>query len=179
MKYLYYPGCSLRSTGRAYEESMLAVFEALEIELTELKDWNCCGATAYVSIDEMEAFSLAARNLVLAEQQQTNGQTDLVAPSSACFLVLTKTQRYLESYPEVNKEVTAALAKADLHYQGKTKVRHPLDVLMNDYGIDRIAKKVKLPLKGFKVACYYGCQVVRPFKTFDDPYFPTTMDSLV
>ena len=63
MKYLSYPGCSLRSTGRAYEESIITVFKALEIQHEELKDWNCCGATSYVSIDETDAFALAARNL--------------------------------------------------------------------------------------------------------------------
>jgi len=94
MKYLSYPGCSLRSTGRAYEESIVAVFKALEIQHEELKDWNCCGATSYVSIDETDAFALAARNLALAELQSAEGTINLVAPCSACYLVLSKTERY-------------------------------------------------------------------------------------
>ena len=101
MKYLSYPGCSLRSTGRAYEESLVAVFQALEIQYEELNDWNCCGATSYVSIDEMDAFALAARNLALAEMQSSETTINLIAPCSACYLVLSKTERYLEDYPDV------------------------------------------------------------------------------
>jgi heterodisulfide reductase subunit B len=63
MKYLYYPGCSLKGTNRAYEESVLASFQALGIPVEELEDWNCCGATAYMAVDEMKSFALAARNL--------------------------------------------------------------------------------------------------------------------
>jgi heterodisulfide reductase subunit B len=182
MKYLYYPGCSLKSTGRAYEESLTAVFNALDIPFEELNDWNCCGATSYVSIDETQAFALAARNLALAEEQSasTNGhKVELIAPCSACFLVLTKTQHYLHNYPDTNKKVVSALAEVGLRYDGKVNVRHPLDVLVNDIGIEKIRKAVKTPLKGMKVASYYGCQIVRPFKTFDDPMYPTTMDTIV
>ncbi|HTP12417.1 MAG TPA: CoB--CoM heterodisulfide reductase iron-sulfur subunit B family protein [Bacteroidota bacterium] len=179
MNYLYYPGCSLHSTGRAYEESMLAVFKALEIPLNELEDWNCCGATSYFSIDETEAFALAARNLELAENQSGNGSAQLVAPCAACYLVLTKTQHYLTNYPEIKNKVNEALKTVGMNYEGKTKVRHPLDILTNDYGIEKVAKHVKTPLKGVKVACYYGCQVVRPFALFDDPLYPTSMDRLV
>lgn len=179
MNYLYYPGCSLHSTGRAYQESMLAVFKALEVPLQELDDWNCCGATSYFSIDETEAFALATRNLELAENQSGNGDANLVAPCAACYLVLTKTQHYLTTYPDIKKKVNDALDTVGLHYEGKTKVRHPLDVLVNDYGLENIAKRVKKPLKGLKVACYYGCQVVRPFALFDDALYPTTMDRLV
>jgi heterodisulfide reductase subunit B len=179
INYLYYPGCSLHSTGRAYEESMLAVFRALEIPLEELDDWNCCGATSYFSIDETEAFTLATRNLELAENQSGNGGANLVAPCAACYLVLTKTQHYLTKYPDIKQKVNDALDSVGLHYEGKTKVRHPLDVLVNDYGLENIAKRVKRPLRGLRVGCYYGCQVVRPFAVFDDPLYPTTMDRLV
>jgi heterodisulfide reductase subunit B len=158
---------------------MLAVFKALEIPLEELSDWNCCGATSYVSIDETKAFVLAARNLALAELQSDNGTVDIVAPCSACFLVLTKTQHYLNNYPDINEKVESAMSKAGLHYHGKAKVRHPLDVLVNDYGLDKISKRVKNPLKGLKVASYYGCQVVRPFHTFDHSHYPESMDKLM
>ena len=179
MSYLYFPGCSLRSTGRAYEESILAVFRKLQIPLTELDDWNCCGATAYVSIDENRAFTLAARNLAIAERMQTNGGGDLMAPCSACYLVLEKTQHYMETDEGVKKEVTTALRRGGLDYRGTTKVRHPLDILVNDIGLDKIAKAVVHPMKGMKVCCYYGCQVVRPFETFDHAAYPVTMDRLV
>jgi heterodisulfide reductase subunit B len=182
MTYLYFPGCSLRSTGRAYEESMLAVFRALEIPLEELEDWNCCGATAYFSTDEHQAFAIAARNLAIGEiQAKVNGTgpVDIIAPCSACFLVLSKTQRYLAQYPEVYESVTSALKAGGLVYHGKVRVRHPLDVLVNDIGLKAVAAKVRRPLKGIRIASYYGCQMTRPFTTFDDPFYPTTMDSLM
>jgi heterodisulfide reductase subunit B len=181
MSYLYFPGCSLRSIGRPYEESVLAVFRKLDISLKELEDWNCCGATAYVSIDENRAFTLAARNLALAEKMQNNGGPggDLMAPCSACYLVLEKTQHYMKTDEGVNREVTAALHRGGFAYRGTTKVRHPLDILVNDIGIERIAQSVVRPMKGMKVACYYGCQVVRPFQTFDHAAYPTTMDRIM
>ena len=179
MKYLYYPGCSLRSTGRAYEDSILSVFRALDIPLEELNDWNCCGATSYVSIDETDAFALAARNLALAEQQSQDDSINLMAPCSACYLVLSKTERYVEDYPEVGEKVNATLDRAGLRYTGRVNVRHPLEILVNDYGLEQISKRVKHPLKGLKVASYYGCQVVRPFSSFDHTHYPETMDRLM
>jgi heterodisulfide reductase subunit B len=179
MKYLYYPGCSLRSTGRAYGESLEAVFKALEIPMEELDDWNCCGATSYVSIDETDAFALAARNLALAEQQSSDEKINLIAPCSACYLVLSKTERFLEDVPNVSAKINSSLNKAGLHYNGRVDVRHPIDVLVNDYGLENIAKRVKTPLKGVKVACYYGCQILRPYATFDDQYHPETMEKLM
>jgi heterodisulfide reductase subunit B len=183
-RYLYYPGCSLKGTGRAYETSLLAVFRALGVELLELDDWNCCGATAYMSVDEVKAFALSGRNLALAERQglldEARGvQVDLIAPCSACYLVLNKTQAYMSYYPKIGQRVSQALQAAGLHYKGSLRIRHPLDVLVNDVGLDEIALKVKTPLKGLKVAPYYGCQIVRPFATFDDRHNPVTMDRLL
>ena len=179
MKYLYYPGCSLRSTGRAYDESLLAVFKKLDIQMEEVNDWNCCGATSYFAIDEIDAFALAARNLVLAEQQSSEETINLIAPCSACYLGLFKTERFLEDVPEVSAKINAKLEKAGLHYHGRVNVRHPLDVLVNDYGIENIKKRVEIPLKGVKVASYYGCQVVRPYATFDNAYNPESMEKIV
>lgn len=71
MKYSYFPGCSLKGLGRAYEESLLPVMQHLGVELVELDDWNCCGATAYMSVDETKAAVLAARNLAIAEKACT------------------------------------------------------------------------------------------------------------
>jgi len=179
MRYLYFPGCSLRSTGRPYEESTLAVFKTLGIPLEEVHDWNCCGATAYMSIDETQAFALAARNLALAEQQDNSDVVNIVAPCAACFLVLTKTQRYLTQYEDVRRRVNDAIGTAGLHYVGRARVRHPLDVIVNDVGVEAVSKLVKRRLTNLRVASYYGCQIVRPFSTFDHPQYPTTMDTLV
>ncbi len=174
-QYLYYPGCSLRGTGKAYEESLLAVFKALDVELVELEDWNCCGATAYMSMDETNAFALAGRNLAIAEQSNM----DLLAPCSACYLVLNKAQRYIVEYPKVAKVLEHGFKAAGLSYKGTVKVRHPLDVLIHDVGLDYIKARIKTPLTGLKVAPYYGCQIVRPYATFDLMYYPVSMDKLL
>ena len=177
MKYLYFPGCSLKGLGRAYEESLLPVLRHLGVEVQELEDWNCCGATAYMSVDEMEAAVLAARNLALAEQQA--GSRDLLAPCSACYLVLHKVQHNIAQFPDVRSTVQSALDRARLRYTGRVQVRHPLDILLHDVGLDVIREKVVRPLRGLKVAPYYGCQIVRPYATFDDAFNPTTLDRLL
>jgi heterodisulfide reductase subunit B len=148
----------------------------LGMELAELNDWNCCGATAYMSVDEGKAAVLAARNLAIAEKA---GPEDLMTPCSACYLVLNKTKHNIADYPEINATVQRALGSAHLAYRGSVKVRHPLDMLVHDVGLDVVKEKVVRPLKGLKVAPYYGCQVVRPYATFDDAWNPTTMDRLL
>ena len=180
MKYLYYPGCSLKCTGRSYEESLLAVFDVLKLDYVELDDWNCCGATAYMAIDESKAFAIASRNLALAEKQFKNEkEINLIAPCSACYMVLLKTQNFLAHHKNEMEKIQIALKQSGLNYEGKVRIRHPLDVLVNDLGIKEISKNVKYPLKGIRVASYYGCQVVRPFTTFDDARNPVSMDEIV
>jgi heterodisulfide reductase subunit B len=176
MKFTYFPGCSLKGLGRAYEESLLPVMRHLGIELEELDDWNCCGATAYMAVDEAKAFVLAARNLALAEGQ---GSQALMAPCSACYLVLNKAKHAMEESEVMGARVRKALATGDLTYRGSAAVRHPLDILVNDVGLEAIRAKVVRPLKGVKVAPYYGCQIVRPYSTFDDQYNPVTMDRVL
>lgn len=176
MKFAYFPGCSLKGLGRAYEESLLPVMRHLGVELVELSDWNCCGATAFMAIDEAKACVLAARNLALAQQ---SGLAQLMAPCAACYLVLNKAQHYLQDYPAMKAAVDRALAAIDMHYTGDTPVRHPLDVLLNDVGLKAIKAKVTHPLTGLKVAPYYGCQIVRPYAAFDDQENPVAMDRLL
>lgn len=179
VKYVYYPGCSLKGTGRPYEESLLAVFARLGIEMPELPGWNCCGATSYMSVDESQSFALAARNLCLAEKQNGTSEVHLVAPCNACYLVHQKVQHYIREYETVGNVVKTALHESGLEYHDHVKVRHPLDVLVNDVGLDKIKQQVSRPLKGMKVACYYGCQIVRPYATFDDQKNPMSMDHLL
>jgi len=180
MSYVYFPGCSLKSTGRAYEESMVAVFAAIDQPLSELADWNCCGATAYMAISELKALALSARNLALAERQCQNAQkAEIVVPCAACYLGLNKANHYLSENGEVRGKIDQALKSARLEYSGRVRVRHPLDVLVNDIGLEKISARIKRPLTGIKVACYYGCQLVRPYAEFDDQHRPMTMDKLM
>ncbi|MFB0546203.1 MAG: CoB--CoM heterodisulfide reductase iron-sulfur subunit B family protein [Anaerolineae bacterium] len=175
MRYSYFPGCSLEATARSYAVSTEAVCKALGIELEELEDWNCCGATAFYSIDELLALSLAGRNLALAEKKGR----DLVVSCSGCYITLEKANATLRDYPALKAQVDEVLAEADLEYHGGVKVRHFLEVFINDIGLEAIKDNLKKELKGLKVAPYYGCQIVRPQLGFDDTEFPESMDNLM
>lgn len=163
MAYTYYPGCCMHAFARHCQESLFAVFDALGLELRELKDWNCCGATTYFSVDEHQAFALAARNLALAEQ----AGLDVVAPCNACYMTLKKAQDYLGRYKELRSKIEAALATIGLRYQGTARIRHPLEILVRDVGVKTLKARVKRPLRGWNVAPYYGCLLVRPYALAD------------
>jgi heterodisulfide reductase subunit B len=183
MKYGYYPGCSLEKNAVAYHQSAMAVSKPFGIEFVEVEDWNCCGATEYFSVDALPAYALVGRNLAIAQKQKLNGDgNQLIAPCSACFLNLKKTDHYMGASNDLNKQVNAALAAGGLKYDpGSVKVRHLLDIFVNDVGFDAIAGKVIKPLYNLKVAPYYGCLITRPAKTgsFDNAEYPTTMDDLL
>jgi heterodisulfide reductase subunit B len=183
MKYTYYPGCSVKATANLYQESIDSVMPALGVELEELDDWNCCGATAYMSVRELMSFAISARNLAMAEKFHR----DVVTPCSACYLVLNKTNQYFNDYPDMRKKLGIALEAGGLSYSGNIRVRHLLDILVNDVGLDKISELASRKLEGLNVAPYYGCQIVRPTnlscsedeKGFDDPDDPVCMDRLI
>ena len=172
--YTYFPGCSAEATAIPLGLSVPPVAKALDMELVELEDWNCCGSTPYWSVNKLEAASMAARNLALAEK----AGLDLVTPCSNCFVILHSTNDYLKELPAFREQVNAALAAANLEYGGEVKVRHLAEVFYTDVTPEAIAAKVTKPLKGLKVAAYYGCQLVRP-NGFDDPESPHSLDEIV
>jgi heterodisulfide reductase subunit B len=174
VKYAYYPGCSLEKTQRGYDESVREIFKALDQELIEIEDWNCCGATMYMSVRETVSLAVSARNLALAERMGL----DILAPCSSCFTILSKTNRILNQIPEMHRDVNEALAEGGLTYTGATRVRHPVDILMNDIGLDVIKSRFQRNLNGLRIAPYYGCQIVRPDKTFDDRENPILLDRM-
>ncbi len=173
--YAYFPGCSLKENSKHYEESILPVFRTVGAPLEELPDWNCCGATAYFSVDGDMAAAVSGRNLSLAEKEGK----DIVAPCAGCYLTLKKSNEFLKSGRAESMKIMAALREAGLDYRGGVAVKHPLEVLIKDIGLDAVRKQVVRRLGGLKVACYYGCQLVRPFTDFDDPDHPTTLDALM
>ncbi len=179
--YLFYPGCSMESSAKAYQASLEAICPALGINLQEIEDWNCCGATEYLSLDLLPAYSLIARNLALAEKQ-ANGNKTLMAACSACFLNLSKADHYMGEDKAFGKKVNEALAAGGLHYDpGQLVVRHLLDVIYNDIGLDKIKEKVVKPLTGLRVASYIGCMVPRPDynKKVSDTEHPYELDELL
>jgi heterodisulfide reductase subunit B len=94
-------------------------------------------------------------------------------------MVLTKAQHYIKEYDQIGRRILSALRSVGLDYTGRVRIRHPLDVLVNDIGIERVERQVTHPLSGLRVACYYGCQIVRPYCTFDDRHDPVTMGRLM
>jgi heterodisulfide reductase subunit B len=177
MKYSYYPGCSLESTAKEYDLSTRAVMEELGLELEEIKDWNCCGASAAETVSRLLSFVLPARNLALAEQ--ADGSRQVVASCSACYVNLRKVGEKTKHDPDLLDKINQALSVDGLAYKGTTEVRHLLDVIANDVGPQALADKVKLPLEGLRVAPYYGCQTVRPYSPFDKPDLPGSMDKVL
>lgn len=183
MKYGYYPGCSLERNAMAYHQSAMAVARLLGVDFVEVKDWNCCGATEYISVNLLPAYALVGRSLALAAQQRLNGsQNQLVAPCSACFLNLSKVDKYMSDDPELAQRVNLALAAGGLQYKpGSVQVRHLFDIVVNDVGLDAVAAKVSKPLYNLRLAPYYGCLIVRPNlnRQWDDPEYPTSLDRLM
>lgn len=175
MKYSYMPGCSLLSTARGYDTSARAVVRELGSELVELEDWNCCGANAIESVSYLLSVALPARNLALAEL----ANRELVTSCSSCFLNLFKVNHRLQREPPLRGRLEEILAAAGLRYSGKCRVRHLLDVIANDIGVQAVANRVERNLSGLKVVPYYGCQTVRPYGEYDGPYLPTSMDRLI
>lgn len=180
-KYLFYPGCSLSKNARSYYDSLMAIREPLGMDFEEVKDWNCCGATEYGSVHRLGSYALQGRNLALAEKQ-ANGTHTLAAPCSACYLNLAKAEHYFRTDGELAGKVNTALQSGGLHYTpGAIDVRHLLDIVFNDVGIDEIQRKVVRPLKGLRVASYYGCMIVRPDldKRMGSPEYPNVLEKLM
>ncbi len=180
-KYLFYPGCSMQRSARPYLDSLMAIRQDLDMDLEEVQDWNCCGATEYISVHRIPAYALVGRNLALASKQ-VNGTATLMAGCSACYLNLAKTDNYMRKDDDLHALVNEALAAGDLNYKpGTLQIRHLLDVIGNDIGLDSIARQVVKPLTGLRVAPYYGCIIVRPDPDgrFGNPEYPQLMDRLL
>ena len=155
----YFPGCCCSfGFNDAYYKSAIALGRKIGYELDEIEDWNCCGATYYKSISEEKAILASARNLAITEKKSN----ELTVTCSACFAVISKAaQRYGES-PDLRSIMDGALREAGLVYEGRVKVRHLLEVVFNDFKVSDLASKVVRPLKGLRIAPYYGCLILRP-----------------
>ncbi|HUV44437.1 MAG TPA: CoB--CoM heterodisulfide reductase iron-sulfur subunit B family protein [Dehalococcoidales bacterium] len=165
----YYPGCSLHGIAREYNESTEAVSEKLGVNLAELEDWNCCGASSAHATSNELALALPERNLRLAGQVGM----DLVVPCAACYSRLRAAEKELLAD-------TTTEGAAD-KYQGGFQVKHLADFFWEDVGEDVILPEVTRPLAGLSVVCYYGCLITRPPRVTDvtDPDNPESMDNLM
>lgn len=172
--YSYYPGCSLHSTGLEYGLSTRAVFQHLELELIELPNWNCCGASSAHSLNHTLGIALPARNLAIAQESGL----DLVTPCAACFSRMKNADYALRTDLEMRAKIETVVG---FQYTGQVAIRPGIAVLYEDCGIDQIQEMAKVPLTGLRVVPYYGCLLVRPphVTQFDDPDDPIVMTKLL
>jgi len=175
-RYAYFPGCSAETVSASYHLSTVETGAKLGVQFEEIEDWNCCGATPYTNIDELLAHALCARNLAIAERTGL----DVVAPCNACFKNLYHANEDLKKDPDLAEHMNFALEADGLKYGGTIGVHHLIHVFVRDVGLDAIKQKVTHPLKGVKVAAYYGCQLVRPDRNDGyDPAGPRYFEDLI
>ena len=173
MKYGYYPGCSLHSTGIEYDESFRAISERLGIELEEIEGWTCCGSSPAHVASHLLSIALPIRDLMLAEAA---GHTEVTIPCAACYSRFSKAQHETRKDPELAKDVEYVLGAP---YGGAVKPIHPLEILSGM--LPQIAGMVTREPLDLRVACYYGCLLVRPPEVtgFDDVEYPMSMDTIL
>ena len=173
--YSYFPGCSLEKMALSYNQSAMQTTKAVGVELQELEDWNCCGATTYFHVDELLAYTLVGRNLAMAEK----AGHDLVAPCSACFKNAYFANAYLKEDLDLANHINYALEADNLTFSGDIQVKHLMEVFVDDVGYEELQDKVSHPLQGLRVASYYGCQIVRPKKDHEDVENPRFFEDLM
>lgn len=174
MKYAFFPGCSLESTGWDFARSTRAVCRALGIELAEIPGWVCCGSTPAHAANKSLGLALPVLNL---QKARSMGLPVLTACAS-CYSRLRAANHAVQNDPNERSRVERITGRP---YDGGIEVRHLLDVLVNECGVEAIREKVRRPLKGLAVACYYGCLLTRPpgIVAFDDAEHPSSMDRLL
>ena len=169
----YYPGCALHGSSNDYEQSLRACLGVLDVQLGEIKDWICCGATAAHSLNHKLSLALPARNLAVAER---DGFKELFAPCPLCSMQLLKVKKAVGD-ERVRKELSE-IVEADV--RGESEVLNLIQ-MFEKIGVDRLKSAVKTPLQSITAACYYGCLLTRPPDVvhFDDFEQPSSMEAIV
>jgi heterodisulfide reductase subunit B len=175
LKVSYYPGCSLHGTGKEFDLSLKGVCKALGIELKEVDDWSCCGASSAHATNFKLSVALPARDLISAEKDDT---ADMMVPCAACFNRLKTTQHHLAKDASLKREVEEIIGDT---YRGTVTVRNAIDIFCSLAGLPAIRSKIIKPLSGLKPVSYYGCLLLRPpdVCTFDDCENPILLDDIM
>jgi heterodisulfide reductase subunit B len=175
VKYAFFPGCSLESTAWDFDKSTRALCKALDIDLVDIPGWVCCGSTPAHASNASLAVALPALNLKKAKDA---GFDQVAVACASCYARLRTANHKINNSSEERERAQRII---DATYDGSMKVRHILDILVNDYGPAQIRKRVTSALAGIRIASYYGCLLSRPpdVVAFDDPEHPTCMDKLV
>jgi len=174
VKYAFYPGCSLESTAWDFDRSVRAVCRALDVELEEIPEWVCCGSTPAHSSSASLAVALPVLNLQKAQQMGA----PVMTACASCYSRLRSANHKVQDDADERARVERL---TEAPYDGGVEVRHVLDVLLSDVGLEEISRRVTRPLAGLRVACYYGCLLTRPPEVvaFDDPENPRSMEELL
>ena len=186
-KVAYYPGCALEGSGGPYDRSTKAIVKELGLEMTELDDWNCCGAMEVKNVHPMLQTYMSARNMAIASEKM--GCDTVMAPCNGCYHNLKKAEYECATSAESMQTVQDLAKKADDPvYKGDVRTVHLLEWLMEELGPEGIKAKVKSSLKGIKIANNYGCMYTRPRQIFpekdqgpgsESSYKPHFMDDLL
>ena len=173
MNYGYYPGCSLTGTAKEFDSSVRAVLSKFNIKFDEINDWSCCGATSAHATSHLLSVALPAKNLLLAKKQ---GMEKVFAPCAACFNRLIVSQQELENNKNIKLKVEDLL---DEKYSSSPEVLNIVQ-LFHNIGLKEITAQKQADLSGLKIACYYGCLLVRPNDiSNDDTEEPHMMEEVV
>ena len=174
--YAYFPGCSAESTGLSFTKSTKYVTDRIGFKMDEIPDWNCCGTSAAKLTNHELGQALSARNLAIAEQME--GSPDVVAPCAGCYQALQNARRFVREN-DANRERIEEII--ELPYEGKARVVSLLEAFADGEVTEAVKSATLKPLRGLKVACYYGCTIVRPVndESFDDAENPQSMDELL
>ena len=174
MKIPYFPGCTLHSRAKGLDSSTRASLAALGVELNELPQWTCCGTVFPLALDNYMGMVAAAR--ILANSSREGGGK-LATVCSFCYHVLKRVNHAIKHNEEVRQKLNTYLEE---NYTGEVQVLHPLEICRQEVGLEVIKEKAANSLKGLKVACYYGCMLVRPAAEmqFDDPENPSIMEEI-
>ncbi|MGQ4832574.1 MAG: CoB--CoM heterodisulfide reductase iron-sulfur subunit B family protein [Candidatus Asgardarchaeia archaeon] len=184
MKLSYYPGCSLKSDYQNFEKTAIAVFKKFDIDLIELPRWNCCGTVFSLASDNLMNYLAPTRILIRAQEQNRNLNLEnyLVTVCTMCYNTLKQTNYVLTSNEDGAEKLATINSFMDEEedYQGNIEVKHYLEILRDCIGIEKIKAKVEKPLKGLKIAAYYGCLLLRPKSAaLDDPEKPHLLSDLI
>lgn len=182
MKVAYYPGCTLKTTAKNFEASALASAKELDIELVEPGRWNCCGTVHALAKDDVMHHIAPLRNLLRVEEMKAEGKVDekkVVTLCAMCYNTLKRSNQVFRDDADKRKKVQENMENEAAPYAGGVEVQHLLE-LLRDQGWDKVSGRVTKPLKGLKVAPYYGCLLLRPRGTgLDDADNPTIMEDLL
>ncbi|MFH0851010.1 MAG: CoB--CoM heterodisulfide reductase iron-sulfur subunit B family protein [Candidatus Bathyarchaeota archaeon] len=175
MRIALFLGCWIQTQQYGYELSTRATLSRLSVELVDPEGFSCCGYPLR-SLNDASWFYLSARNIAVAEEQGL----DMLPLCNGCYASLNEVKHYMDTDEVIRDRVNDALALEDLRYKGNNNIRHILEVLHRDIGVDRIRDEVVTSLNGLVFATHCGCHALRPseFRYTDDPEDPQMLDDI-